>query len=452
MVLLIGAGLQFVGDDLAPAASRAVLVFGVAVAAWVVLRADETRVALLAVAALLALGALPPSSVPAVLGGSLLGLLVGAFVVASALRRSGLAERWTLWAVAGAADVSGLMRRLTAVIAATAFVVPSTTGRAALLLPVCTVLVRAVDDVRVARALVLLFPSVILLSAGASLLGAGAHLVAMDLLRQAGVTPPDFLTWALLAAPFALLGSLVASGLIGRLFLSRDERRRALQLPAAPAGPLRPAQRATAVVAGVTVLGWATTPWHGLDAMGVALAGGLLATCRRLTGVGLREALADVEWRLLAFLAATLLLGESLLSSGAAQALVDGLLRGLPPAADAPAGRVVAVAAIALLSHLVVTSRSARVLVLVPVVALPLAGTDLDPTVLVLVAVLGSGYCQTLVVSAKPLAVFARVDGATLDARDLLRLSLWLGPWIGGLLLVFAFLVWPWQGLPWRIA
>jgi hypothetical protein len=69
--------------------------------------------------------------------------------------------------------------------------------------------------------------------------------------------------------------------------------------------------------------------------------------------------------------------------------------------------------------------------------------------------VIGSGFCQTLAVSAKPVALFARAElpSALDDARSsidaaLLRLALALLPVMALLLWAFALVVWPALGLP----
>jgi hypothetical protein len=257
--------------------------------------------------------------------------------------------------------------------------------------------------------------------------------------------------------PVALASSLAAALFVSRGLLSADERRAPPALPPVPRAPLAPAQRRVAALVAAAVLAWATSAWHGLEATQVALLAALAASCRPLSGVDLKTALRKVEWNLLLFMAATLVLGQALLDSGAAALLARALtqalpLHGLPPAA------VVAVAAlIALLSHLVITSRTARALVLLPTVALPLAAAGVNPALLVLVLVVGSGFCQTLVVSAKPVALFAGTElpaSAALARGEydgaLLRLSLALLPVMLLLLLAAALVQWPAMGLPLR--
>ncbi|MDP3224255.1 MAG: SLC13 family permease, partial [Rubrivivax sp.] len=338
----------------------AVGVFAFAVIAWTVLRLADTPVALAACLALIALGVTTPEALYASLGDSLIWLLIGAFVIAAVLQQSGLAERWALQAVAGARTAPRLLMRLTWVIAATAFVVPSTSGRAALLLPVFIVLARAVGDVRIVRAMALLFPSVILLSACASLLGAGAHLVAADFMRRLGHPAPSFALWAWWATPFALLSSFAATALISALFLDRDARARPLSLPVPDRSPLSASQRRVVIVTGLTVAAWASAGLHGLDATLVALHGALAITCKPLTGVDMKAALKKVEWNLVLFLAATLVLGETLLRSGAAAALADALLDAVPLQRFGTGGVLMLAILISLLSHVLITSRTAR--------------------------------------------------------------------------------------------
>jgi solute carrier family 13 (sodium-dependent dicarboxylate transporter), member 2/3/5 len=433
----------------------AVGVFTFAVIAWTVLRLADTPVALAACIALMGLGGATPQAFYASLGDSLIWLLIGAFVIAAVLQHSGLAERWALQAVAGARTAPRLLMRLTWVISATAFIVPSTSARAALLLPVFLVLARAVDDARVVRAMALLFPSVILLSACASLLGAGAHLVAVDFMRRLGHDAPSFALWAWWAAPFAIVSSFAATALITALFLDRASRAKPLRLPSPTHQPLTRQQRGVFVVTLLTVAAWASGALHGVDATLVALLGALAITCRPLTGVDMKTALKKVEWNLVLFLAATLVLGEALLHSGAARALADALLDAVPLARWGAASVLMLATAIALLSHLLITSRTARALVLLPTVALPLAATGLNPALLIFVCVVGSGFCQTLAVSAKPVALFARAElpaeledpRSSMDSA-LLRLSLALLPLMALLLWAFAVVVWPLQGLP----
>lgn len=440
----VGAGLP----DASFAARAALLVFTAALLGWSVLRLDDLPLALLACLALVASGAVPATALYASLGSELVWLMLGACVLAAVLQASGLAERCALHAVAGAGSVGALFHRLNWAIGATAFFIPSTSARAALLLPVFLVLARALATPRLVRALALLFPTAILLTAGASLMGAGAHLVAVEFIARETGQRIGFVRWAVLALPLALLASTVATAVILRLFLSGAERRQAPALPAMPAVALTPPQRGAAGVALATVALWCVGPWWGLDATLVAIAGALAATTPALTGVRLATALKAVDWALLLFLAATTLMGQALLDTGAAALLAKAALQTLP-LAIAPVWALLLIAAtIAVALHLVVPSRTARTVLLLPTVALPFAAAGADLALLAFVCVQGTGFCQSFVVSAKPVAVFARAgEAAPFAPADLLRLAAVLGPAMVGWLALFAVVVWPTMGL-----
>jgi anion transporter len=448
LAIAVGVVLWQARGSLSAEAALSLWVFALAIIAWVVLKFDETAVAVGTALLLVGLKITEAKDLYEALGSDLIWLMLGGFVLAATLQHSGLAERWTSKAVSHARSVNGLLYGLTGVIFATAFVIPSTSGRAALLLPIFLVLAKTLNDERLTRALALLFPTAILLSAGASLLGAGAHLVAVDFMRNMGIDAPGFMSWIALAAPFCLLTSFAATALIAHLFLTPEERQRAIALPQTQQRPLTQEQKVVAFIVALTTLGWCTTSIHGLDAAVVAMIGAMCVTIEKLTGISLKKALKQVEWGLLLFLAATLVLVDALMMSGAAKALATQVIDLMPAAAARmPVIALIAAVLVALVSHIVITSRTGRAIVLIPTVALPLAAYDINPAMLILAVTLASGFCQTLMVSAKPVAVFARTDVPTFSDGDLLKLSLALMPLMAVLLMLFAWFIWPLQGI-----
>ncbi|MEO1159163.1 MAG: SLC13 family permease [Pseudomonadota bacterium] len=425
----------------------ALCVFLLAIICWSVLRLPATAVALVAGLALVVTGVAPAKTLYLSLGHHLIWLLFAAFVIGHSLSRTGLAQRFVLAMTSRSGTVRELFFAISLAIAATAFLVPSTTGRAALLVPVYVALAATIDDLRINRALALLFPTAVLLSAGASMIGAGAHLVAVDFMSYAG-TEVSFLYWAVLGAPFATLSLVLATLVILKVFLTQEERGRKLVMAQRDTSPLSGEQIYVLAVSAATVAFWLTQQWHNLDLAVGALIGAVAVTLRPLSGISLKDAISEVNWNLLVFLAVTLMLGHVLIDTGAASLITSKLLvlasggKGLSPAAA-----VVIAAVSAMAAHLVITSRTARVAVLIPSLAIPLSAFGVNPAALIFLITMGSGFCQTMYVSAKPVALFAGLDIATYDDRDLGRLSAWLLPGMTALLLLFAFVVWPVLGL-----
>lgn len=443
------ATLIIAGPDTPPLPARVALASFVAtLIAWTVMDLPDTPVALAGALAMVLGGAVSEQQLFAAMGSQLIWLLIAAFVIAAVLSRTGLAERLAFLVLARFKTVSAVFWAASLTIAATAFVIPSTSARAAMLVPVFLGLSSAIDRPNVSRALALLFASTILLSAAASMLGAGAHLVAADFVGRLTGKPMDFANWALLAAPFALVTTLLACGLIQLLFLSGEDRRAALTSDLKTTTAAIPGQRLILVTIATTIGLWATSGLHGIDISVIALIGALVVASRPVSGIAFKDALKSVEWNLLLFLAATMVIGEGLLSTGAAEFVATALVD-IFTAAGTPAPWMVVTfaAGVSALAHLLIASRTARATVLIPTLALPLAGFGLDPAALVMLVTIGSGFCQTLLVSAKPIMMFANLDAPSFSQRDLLVLAAPLLPLFIGLLSALALFVWPALGL-----
>lgn len=456
LVLAFSAILLFGAiDGLTMPMRLTIAVFVATIVAWTILDLPETPVALTGAVALSAVGAISEEAVYRSLGNDTIWLMLSAFIIAGVLRSSGVIEQVIAVLLSRLTSVSALFWALNFLIFMTAFVIPSTSARAAILMPVFLGLSAAVGNRAVTKALALLFPTIILLSAGASLTGAGAHLVAVDFIGRTDKTAPDFLDWMALAAPFSLLSCSIACMLILRYFLSGDERRMAIgtaDLPnSATLTSLSIQQKAILAVVATTVLLFATTSLHGIGMPLVGIAAALVITTEKVSGLSLKAALKSVEWNLLLFLAGTLVIGEALIETGTANLLADRLV-GLigNRLAGWPMLVIASAVLIATFSHLVITSRTARATVLIPAFALPLAALDVNPANLTMVVTLASGFCQTLMVSAKPVTLFGSMTPPAFGQVDLVRLALMLIVPFVLLLVFFSTFVWPLQGISLR--
>ena len=461
IAFVVWCATHAVGADttLRPEGALTLAVFSVAIWLWVFGPVDDTFVALGAAVVLVVLGALPDEQLFASLGEDTVWLLLGAFVIAAGVTASGLSTRAAAFVVAGARTTRQLVHLTTAALVATAFAVPSTSGRAALALPVFVALASVLRERRrVVLALALLFPSVILLSAVASLLGAGAHLITSQILIASDHEGFTFGSWLLLGLPLAVVSSHVAAEIILLMFTRRSDRREGLEVTVAQiqkhadvpiTGPLTVAQSRAALIIAAVVTLWCTEALHGLSPAVVGLLGCLVMTSPRYGSVRLNKALKGVPWSMLLFMAATLALGAALVDSGAAKWLAD---RALGPVADGPGAKWVFVALVVVMStaaHLVIQSRSARSAVLVPIVISLAPGVGVDAVAIAFASTAAAGFCHTLTSSAKPVTLFSDVEGvASYEPRHLLRLSAVLAPVHVVLVTVFAVLVWPLMGMP----
>ncbi|MGL4242779.1 MAG: SLC13 family permease, partial [Beijerinckiaceae bacterium] len=407
---VLSAWIWMVPTGLSTDARLVMIAFVLCVIGWTMTRLGDTLIALAAAMILVGIGAVSQEEFYRTLGTELVWLLVASFVIAAALKASGVSDRLVMAALGRVTSVRSLFLALTLTISATALVIPSTSGRAALLLPAFLAIAARLDDRRTVKALALLFPTIILLSAGGTLIGAGAHLLAVDYIQRLGGPQLDYLGWLVLAMPFALATSLAAMEIILRVFLGREQRTAVFSL--AQQSPREPWGREQLWLVGVvalTVAMWVMTPLHGFGAGVVAIAGALAATAPGLSPVSLKSAFKSVEWDMLVFMAATLLLGDALLATNADEWMARRLLMLLGGGVAGHAWLVVLVVAlIALAAHLAITSRTARATVLIPAVAIPLTALGFQPAALIFLTVMGTGFCQTMTASAKPVALFGK--------------------------------------------
>jgi solute carrier family 13 (sodium-dependent dicarboxylate transporter), member 2/3/5 len=430
-------------------------VFALATCAWIGTPIDDTYVALGAGLALTVTGVTSADTLFGTLGDETVWLLICAFVLAAAVAGSGLAGRAAAFLVTGARTVRQLVHLTTAALVVTAFAIPATSGRAALALPVFLALARALSErKRLVVALALLFPTVILLSAVATLIGAGAHLITVSVLWETTGERIGFHEWLLLGLPLAVVSCHLAAEVVLWTTTRRADRRGPVRVTTediqehseqAVTGPLTPGEARCALLLSTVVALWCSEPLHGVSPALVALIGAVVATAPTLGTIRLKDALATVPWSLLLFMAMTMAMGVALAESGAAGWLVSGL----PGGGSVPTWLfLLVVVAISTAAHLILQSRSARSSVLVPLVVASAVAAGVDPVAAALASTAAAGFCHTLPASAKPVALFADVPGTpTYTPGDLLRLSAVLGPLTAALVLLFALTVWPLFGV-----
>ncbi|MGW4955188.1 SLC13 family permease [Streptomyces parvulus] len=449
-LLAVPANFPALGGD----ARLTLAVFALATCAWIGTPIDDTYIALGAGLALTATGVISSDTLFGTLGDATVWLLICAFVLAAAVARTGLAGRAAAFLVGGARTVRQLTHLTTAALVVTAFAVPATSGRAALALPVFLALAKALADrKRLVVMLALLFPTVILLSAVATLIGAGAHLITVSVLWEATGERIGFTQWLLLGLPLAVASSHLAAETVlltttrradrsGPVHITAEELQRHSDSPVT--GPWTQAEKRCVLLLATVVALWCSEPLHHVPPAVVALIGAVVASSPALGTVRLKDALRTVPWSLLLFMAATMAMGVALADSGAAKWLVSGL-----PAHVAPAVFLGVVVAVSTAAHLVLQSRSARSSVLVPLVIAAAVGAGVNPVAAALASTAAAGFCHTLPASAKPVTLFSDIPGTpTYTPRDLLRLSAVLAPLTALLVLFFAAAVWPLLGVP----
>ena len=422
--------------------------FGLAVILWTATDFNAAYVALAAVLLLVVTGAVPQQRLFDSLASDVVWLMIGAFVLGAAIQSSGLAGRLTRLVAERANNVGQMFWLMTTALLPLSFLVPSTSGRAAVALPVFRAVSDAAGDARVTRALALLVPTVILVSTVSTLIGAGSHLVANDLLERVAGRRIGFAEWLLYGLPFGIAAAYLSCFVVLWLFLDKERRRRPLSVTTAPVVAFSRPEWTTLGVTGVMVAFWLTEAWHGLETATVAVLGAAVLTMPGAGPLSWKQGLKAVEWNLIVFVGAALVLGQALIETGAAEWVVARLFDVAGFGQDSSRPFVLlGLAFLTLTSHAYMTSHTARAAALVPSLLYLAKALELNPVAVMFIGTVGMDYALTFPVSSKALLMFQELDRETWQPSDLLRLSAILLPLHAALILAFYYGWWQWVGL-----
>ncbi|GAB2512025.1 Citrate carrier [Corynebacterium atrinae] len=449
-LLIMGLVVVPLPDQVSGDARATLVVFSSAVWFWVFSKVSDTFVALGAASIVVLLGIIDVEDMFAPLGDDTVWLLIGAFIIASAVTSTGLAVRAAVWLSVGISSPRTLLHLLTLATVCTAFAVPATSGRAALILPVFLAL-GPVLPAWYRRVLAIALPGVVLFSAVASLIGAGAHLITDQILTGSGMSGFSFSRWLVLGLPFALVTSHLAAEITYLALSTSAQRQSTLRITReglSDTVELRPrlnsAETRALSILGVSIALWFSEDIHGIPPAMVAVLGALLITSPYLGTEDLGATVKKVPWALLLFMTATIAISHALSASGAAKVLATGLTGNTPGWLF-----VLLVIAVSTAAHLVIQSRSARSAVLVPIVIAIAPSLGMSAVAIAFISTAAAGFCHTLPASAKPLAIFRGEEGhPNYDTADLMRISALLAPMHLAVTALFAFLIWPILGLP----
>lgn len=466
IALITAAGYAVTLPEGLPHAARITLFgFAVATVLWTLTSITAAYVALACVLLIVALGGTSQESLFDSLASDVIWLMIGAFVLGGAMRACGLADRLTATALRRPRTVGGAFWMVTVVLMPLSVVIPSTSGRAAVVLPLFKSLSDLFNDRVITRALALLMPTIILVTTMATVIGAASHLIAIDLLDQVTGETISFAQWALWGVPFGIVIALMSCFVVTRMFLDRERRSRQLPqlqenhvqtMPESDSSP-NPASRSlrftrderfTSVVLGIMIILWLTQSLHGLEIATVTILGAVVLAAPHFGVLTWKQGVASVSWNLIIFVGAALALGGALIDSGAGEWIIGSLfsLGGI----DSSSPSIVVllfITVLTLTSHLYLTSHTVRAVALVPPLLYMATSMDLNPTAVIFLATVGMDFSLTLPVSSKAILLFHEAEVETFTSAQLMRLSAVLLIIHAALMVIFYYGYWQWAGL-----
>ena len=256
-------------------------------------------------------------------------LMIGGFILAVAIGKSGLAKRFTYWMLSKVGTTPNMS--IFAAVFSTGLLSAwiENVVAFAMLLPIIKTIVPlfGINDPEKGNSN---FAKAMVLGASYGSLagGFGTEIGTAPNLMAAAYTHLPFANWMVFGFPLAIIMLVVTWKLLGWIFPPEVDGivggKETLHKSMSVMGPISKQEKITAVILFFTIGLWVTTGITGLDSYSVALIGAALYF---ISGViDWKDAQEGVDWGLIIFFGGALSLGAALLNTGAAAWLIHDLI------------------------------------------------------------------------------------------------------------------------------
>ncbi|MDQ6975634.1 MAG: DASS family sodium-coupled anion symporter [Mariprofundaceae bacterium] len=422
------------------AAWHALLVFGLCLVLWVSQLLPLSVTSLLGIALLPILGVMPTAEVFALFGNPAVFFILGAFMLAAGVIKTGLSEHVALMLLHRmGGDSRQLLMAMLLLPALMAFVMPEH-AVAAVFLPIVWSVVRSLNlsqGDRYAQALFFAVAWGAIIGGVMTLLGGARGPLALALLGELTGTTFSFAQWTLAGFPLVLMMLVVAAvqlywmqrgTLIDMSVAKHAISQRMLEL-----GVMTVPARAMAVLLLFTILTWVFAG-HALGLANIALLAVVIMFAMRL--VSWNDVETHVNWGVLLMYGGAIAVGKALSDTGAGLWLAHTIL---PEQMSVPMLLLLLTVLTLLLTECV--SNAAAVAILLPI-ALPLGmSMDVSPIMIALLIGIVSGFAFMLPMGTPPNAmIFA---SGFVHPQAMLRYGSMMSLTAATLFLLVAFVWWP---------
>ncbi len=402
----------------------ALAVFGMVFVLWVTQAIPTYASALVAIVMLVFTGGWTQKEALAVFGQDVIWLMLAAFIITSGMEKSGFAKRLALFIVAkfGTTARKALIA-LGVVNLLLAFIVPSTTARAAMLLPICMMILQVYQAVpgesNFGKQLMIQEIHFNNISTSGILTATAGQIMAVGYILDMTEINVTWGDWFKAGMPIAIL-TLIASIVIGELLFKSEMKappsnggksaKETLEEQLKELGPITPTEIKSLCIFAVTVFLWATDGHH-LNMFGfqislvmVAIFASALFYLPYIGVLNWKE--TKIPWDLMVFSAGAYAVGLALDASGAASFLLNSVFNKFNLESLSQFSLFMIVMFVASFSHLVFTSKTVRVVILLPAIILIATKLGVNPLLLALPASFTICDSITLPPHCKPNLIF----------------------------------------------
>ncbi|WP_027631932.1 SLC13 family permease [Clostridium hydrogeniformans] len=429
-------------------------IFAFALILWVSNGIPNYVTSLIVLVLLPVTGAWTQAEVLGVFGYDVIWLMIAAFVIASGMEKSGLARRLALFLITKLGkSTNSVLVVLMLVNFLISFVVPSTTARAAMLLPIVMMIIEIFEvnnesksDRNFGKLLALQGIQANNFSTAAIVTATSSQILAISFIKDLTGVDVSWMDWFIAAAPITLL-TLVASFFIGKLMFpisnrtASKEKMTALQNEYKSLGGMNSTEIKALIIFAITITLWA------IDSLQVSLFGFQLslvvvaivsAILFFLPHIGILEwKEAKISWNLLVFSCGAYAGGLALDSSGVASWALNRIFGSLKLESLGFFGLYAVVIFIASFSHFVFTSKTVRTIILIPAIIAIAKTAGVNPVALALPASFMIADTVTLPPHSKVNLIYYGTGNFTVLEQMTYGIAVLLAKW--GIMVVASF-------------
>ncbi|RST72262.1 citrate:succinate antiporter [Siminovitchia acidinfaciens] len=376
-------------------------------------------------------------------------LMIGSFIIGEAVKQSGLSERFSRLVVEKSKNKNNIIIGLVSALFTTAFFIPSTSGRAALSMPIIKELGLYFNS-KEKKVLALMIPVIILMTTSATLIGAGSHLIGIGLLKSTTNLTISYIQWLIWGVPFTLVITLISVIIIKWRLWPKNAGEEIISKNTTDTTntPINDSEKKTLILLVLLMIGWITEGLHGYDLAFVTMFGAIVFMLPKYGVIDWKSGMKSVSWNLIIFVAAATALGKVLVETGVVVWIENELMNALQLFVDAPEWLIILIILfLTATSHLYITSHTTRAIVFIPSLILFSKTIGANPETVVFLSLIGMNYCVTFPVSSKALLLFYEEEEVSFDSVHLFKISAILMPIYILIAAAFYFTYWEWTGM-----
>lgn len=386
------------------AGKMSMAIFATALTLWVSDSIPNYVTSLLVIVALPLTGAWSEKQALGVLGYEVIWLTFAAFIIASGMEKSGLAKRLALFLITKfGKSTNSILIILMATNFLIAFVIPSTTARAAMMFPIVLLVIEAFEvnlndpNNNFGRLLALQGIQANNLSTAAIVTATSSQILAISFIKDLAGYDVSWMGWFIAAAPITIL-TLVGSFFIGKLLFKIPNVKvnkldmKKLKDQYNDLGKMKTIEKKALIIFALTITLWA------MDSLQIKLFGFQLslvmvailsAALFFMPYIGILEwKEAKISWNLLIFACGAYAAGVALDKTGVASWGLNSIFNSLGVENMSFFALYASIMFISSFSHFVFTSKTVRTIILIPTIITIANTTGYNPVALALPAAL----------------------------------------------------------------